>query len=392
MPPTTRSALIVGAGIAGLASALVLSRLGWRVTVVERAATLRGGAYVVGFSGIGYDTADRLGLMPALRRLESPWQPLQQVDGDGRVRATMTVAAQQAFAGPRIISILRGDLERTLDDAIDDSVERRWGQTITAVDERSDEVITTLSDGTQLSVDLLIGADGLHSTVRRLAFGPEDQYRYDFGADVVSFDLSDPPAELADRTTFLALVGRSAGIYPQRDGRLAAFFTFATDRPAGQPTGDAVAALGRVYGDLGWAWPEVIDRAKQVESVYFDSVSQIRMRTWTTRRIALLGDSAWAVSLLAGYGTSLAVGAAELLGDQLRQHTDILSALADWNRQLRPLVQRKQRQGRWSRDLLLPRNRAAVAARTAFFRLADRRLTRSIAGRFLGLDHDRPAG
>ena len=211
-----RTAVIIGAGIAGLSTALALARRNWHVVVLERATAPRGGAYVVGFAGVGYDAAERLGLLESLRRLESPWTPVQYVDGAGRIRATMDVESQRLLVGEQMISILRGDLEQVLHDALFDEstgagrVEVRFGESIDAIENGPDGVTATLADGSRIRADLLVGADGLHSTVRRMIFGPEEAYRYDLDAIVVSFALLDPPEQLADRTTFLTLVDRSA--------------------------------------------------------------------------------------------------------------------------------------------------------------------------------------
>jgi 2-polyprenyl-6-methoxyphenol hydroxylase-like FAD-dependent oxidoreductase len=378
-----RTALVVGAGIAGLATALQLSRGGWRVTVLERAPSLRGGAYVVGFSGLGYSAAERLGLIEELRRWASPWAEAQHVDGAGRIQATMPVASQRALVGDRLISILRGDLEQVLCSALGAGVELRFGETVTAIENRPDGVTASLGDGSRVHADLLVGADGLHSTVRRLVFGAEEEFRYDFGAAVASFEVAAPPAGLAGRTTFLALVGRGAGVYPQRGDRLAAFFTFASDRVAGDLAAGPVATLQRVYGDLGWVWPELLNRAATADAVYFDSISQIRMPGWSRDRVVLVGDSAWAVSLLAGYGSSLAVGGGELLGTVLDEHHDIPTALREWERRLRPLVLSKQRYGRRSRELFISTSRFSLALRSAMIRLTVHPVTTTLVRRLL---------
>lgn len=263
--PSDRTAIIVGAGIAGLATALSLARAKWSVIVLERAARLRGGAFVVGFSGMGYEAATRLGLVEELRARASPWRPMQQVDGDGRGLARMSEASQRALTGHRTVSILRGDLEGALYGAAQHVADIRFGQTVTDVTDGADGAVVTLRDGSRVAADLVIGADGAHSTVRRLVFDPEDRWRYDFGAKVASFEVIDPPTSVREKTTLLTAVGRSAGLYPQRDGRLSAFFTFVRD-DAG--TADAAASLGRAYGDLGWVWPDLIQRAVSAESIF----------------------------------------------------------------------------------------------------------------------------
>jgi 2-polyprenyl-6-methoxyphenol hydroxylase-like FAD-dependent oxidoreductase len=389
-----RSAVIIGAGIAGLATGLQLARLGWRVTLLERAPGPRGGAYVVGFSGVGYDAAERLDLVEELRRLESPWTKVRHLDGDGRVMATMDVESQRALLGGRMISILRGDLEQVLadalrDDALADRVELRFDESIGGIAQDRDGVTATLTDGSRIRADLLVGADGLHSTVRQLIFGPEEAFRYDLGALVASFAMLDPPAELAGWTTFLALVGRGAGVYPQRDDGLAVFFTFTGTSAPRERAERPAQTLRRVYGDLGWVWPQVLDRAAAAaESIFYDSISQIRLSTWSHGRVVLAGDAAWSVSLLAGHGSSLAVGGGELLGTLLDNQPDIPTALDAWERHLRPLVARKQRLGRRSRWLFIPRNRLSLAARSAAVRLAGSRPAGAVSAPLLGL-HER---
>lgn len=388
---TTRQALIVGAGIAGLTTALQLARTGWRVTIVERATGLRGGAYVVGFSGVGYDAAERLGLLDRLRALESSWTPSRHVDGEGRVLAAMDVDQQRALVGSRLISILRGDLERVLFEALraDDVSHRidvRFGQTVVGIFDSVDTVSATLADGSMCQADLLVGADGLHSEVRRSVFGPETRFRYDLGSDVASFTLRVPPNELAERTTFLASIGRGAGVYPQRDGGLAVFFTFAADpASSSERSMHPARTLQAIYGDLGWVWPEVLDRANSCEEIFYDSISQVRMAHWRNGHVVLVGDAAWSVSLLAGYGSSLAVGGGELLGTLLAEHDDVASAVAEWERRMRPLVNRKQLVGRRSRWLFVPRNRAEAALRSTTIRLAGSHLTSAVAARVLGI-------
>lgn len=367
----TRRVVIVGAGIAGLAGAVALSRFGWEVTLVERAPGLRGGAYVVGFSGLGYDAAEQLGLTEEIHLKSSPWTDVKQVDADGDVIAQMPVRLQQALVGKRIVSILRGELERILHRAVENCAEIRFGRTIADFEDCSGELAVALDDGSVIHCDLLLGADGLHSDVRRLAFGPEYRYRYDFNASVVSFNVDHPPDQVRDQTTLLSLKGRGAGIYPQHDGGMSAFFTFSDDRER-LSRDDPYSSLFAAYGDLRWVWPELISQVENNNSVFFDKICQIRMTDWTRGRVALLGDAAWSVSLLAGAGASLAVGGAYRLAILLESEPDASLALSRWNGDLRSHVRLKQWQGRLSRQLFIPTSGFSVSCRHAGMRLAEK--------------------
>lgn len=363
-----RSAIVVGAGIAGLASAVSLARAGWSVTIVERAPRLRGGAFVVGFSGIGFKAATRLGLQSELRARASPWRQLQQIDGDGRVLARLSESSQQTMSGRQMISILRGDLESVLYHSAQNCADLRYGQTVTAVKNGGNGVTIDLQDGTEISADLLVGADGAHSSVRSLVFGPEALWRYDFGAEVASYEISDPPLAVREKTTMLTMIGRSAGLHPQSDGGLSAFFTFESHLA---DSGDPMTRLQHAYGGLGWLWPELIHRAEDSESVFFDEITQIRMNAWHRGRVVLVGDAAWAVSLLAGAGSSLAVGGGLSLANHLSRHSDISVGLTRWQRHMRPHVIAKQALGRRTKQLFLPSTQFAVGLRIAGLRLAN---------------------
>ena len=378
-----RRVLIAGAGIAGLSAALRLHRSGWDVLVVERAPGLRGGGYMIGFLGIGYDAAERLGLAAELERTQPDPADLVYLDRNGRQRAVLPAAAQTALLGPRTLSLLRGDLEAVLHDAVRDSVEIRFSTTVETVDQDAEGVTVSLSDGRRERVDLLLGADGLHSTVRELVFGPEEEFRLDFGHSVATYLLERAPAAVPAATTVsMDLVGRSVGVYRVRQGRAAAFFAFRGTHPGA----DAVAVLRREFGDLGWAVPDLLRGLDGAESIYFDRICQIRMDRWSTGRVALLGDAAWCVSLFAGYGSSLAVGGADLLGDALdTTPEDIPAALAAWERRLRPTVAHKQRQGRRARALFVTPNALALQLRLWALRLSASGLVLWLMRRFLGL-------
>src|SRR5699024_7414042 len=152
------------------------------------------------------------------------------------------------------------------------------------------------------------------------------------------------------------------------DGGLSAFFTFES-RLA--DSDGPLARLKHAYRDLGWLWPELINRAECADSVFFDDITQIRMNAWHHGRIVLVGDAAWAVRPLAGAGSSLAVGGALSLAEHLHRESKIEVGLNRWQRHMRPHVATKQALGRRAKQLFLPSNQAAVSLRVAGIRIAD---------------------
>ncbi|MEV6860931.1 FAD-dependent oxidoreductase [Streptosporangium subroseum] len=350
--------IIIGAGIAGLAAALRLRRLGWESLIIERAPQRRGGGYGVAFGGIGYDAAERMGILPALKEKSFVTKELVYHKANGKRSFSLTRETIAATMGSRSMNILRGDVESVLYEAVRDTAEIRFATTIEAVAHDERAVHVTLSDGSVEHADLLIGADGLHSATRALVFGPEEDYRLDLDHMVAVYMLDKRPAAIAEGTTgTLSAGGRTVAVISVGDGRNVAFFGYRTQRGAGSLADGPHTVLPQVYGDMGWVVPEVLAGLKTAESVYFDTISQMVVDTWSRGRVVLLGDAAWCVTLFAGYGSSLAVGGADLLGAALENNPgDIPAALAQWEARLRPEVNKKQKLGRRVKGVYAPAN------------------------------------
>ena len=174
MPPPT--ILISGAGIAGPALAFWLNKSGHRVTIVELADGIRPGGQTVDLRGAGGDVVDRMGLLSEMQARSLDQRGVAWIRADGSRRADMPVTA---FNGNGLVSkleILRGDLVDVLYQATKEQTEYLFNTRITELSQTGDAVEATLTDGTKLSADLVVGADGPHSAVRRLVFGPEEQF------------------------------------------------------------------------------------------------------------------------------------------------------------------------------------------------------------------------
>ncbi|GGL44058.1 FAD-dependent monooxygenase [Planomonospora parontospora] len=360
--------LICGAGIAGLTLGWWLRRAGAEVTVVERAAGPRDDGYMIDFFGAGYDVAERMGILTELHGTSADIAEIVYLDGRGRRAGGLSYDSARAMAGGRVLSIMRGDLERILRSSLDPGTEIRYGTSVTAIRDVPGGVDVELTDGGVHRADLLVGADGLHSVVRRLVFGPEERYLRLLGYHTASYLVRDAglAEEVGRRALLVGVPDRQAGIYPTRDGDLAAWLVHAS--PGTVLPADTRAEITSRYRGMGGLVDRVL--AHCPEGPYYDQVAQIRMPGWTRGRVTLLGDAAHAVSLMAGQGSSMAMAGAHLLATELLG-AGVEAALERYERRMRPFVLGKQRSGRGAARWMVPHEAWRITLRNRLFGLAD---------------------
>jgi 2-polyprenyl-6-methoxyphenol hydroxylase-like FAD-dependent oxidoreductase len=207
--------LICGAGIGGLALALMLGRLGWETEVVERASGVREEGYMIDFFGPGFEAAEAMGLLPRLRQLAYPVDELNYVDRNGRRRASLDYQRMVRSLDGRLLSLLRGDLARAIYENLSGAVKVRFDSSVREVEQTPDEVLVTLTEGRRWSGDLLVGADGIHSTVRELVFGAESTYLRYLGFHTAAYTFVDDVLRdrLGDQFAMTDSVDRAVGLY-----------------------------------------------------------------------------------------------------------------------------------------------------------------------------------
>ena len=359
--------VICGAGITGLALANQLADLGGDVVLLERASGPRSQGYMIDFFGPGYDAVEAMGLLPAISEVAYHVDEASFVDEQGRRRAG--VRPEQFASGP-LLDLMRPDLERVLRDHLPPNVDIRFGTGPVAVEYGGDVVRVALADGTELEADLLVGADGVHSTVRRLVFGAESRFfRYlGFHTAAFTFDAPRIHAAIQGRACLTDTVGRQMGFYGLRDGRVV---TFGVHRATHASLPDDLRAGVRdAYRGLGWVVPEALEKCPPSAEIYYDQVAQIEMPSWSKGRVVLVGDACYAVSLLAGLGASLGIAGAYVLANQLARDQSIDEALAAYERLWRPVVEEKQKAGRAAARWFLPSSLWQLRVRRATLRLA----------------------
>ncbi len=354
--------LIVGAGVAGPTLAYWLRRAGHDVTLVERASELRRGGYVIDFWGAGFEVADRMGVLPEILRRGYRIGEVRQVNDAGRTFAAFRADVFFRATGGRYVSIPRGDLASILYDALDDRVERIFGDTVRALDDDGTRVRVTFEQGAPREFDLVVGADGQHSSIRRLVFGPEAQFETFLGITVAAFDVEGyrPRDELV--YVLHTEVGRQIARFAMDGDRTMFLLTFRDDGRAATEDDEAQRSVLRArMAGAGWETSRILAHLSEARTFYFDRVSQIRMPSWTRGRVALVGDAAACVSLLAGQGTALAMVESYVLAAELsRARGDHREAFSGYERMLMPFLRSKQEAAVRLAPAFAPKSRAQL--------------------------------
>jgi 2-polyprenyl-6-methoxyphenol hydroxylase-like FAD-dependent oxidoreductase len=377
--------LISGAGVAGPTLAHWLTRGGFDVTVVERARELRSSGNPVDVRGPAVAVVERMGLLPRLREFATTATALRFLDASGRTTGRIDLAATQRATGSREVELPRGDLARTLHEATRDDVEQLFDDTITDLVDDGHGVDVTFERAAPRRFDLVVGADGLHSAVRRLVFGPERDHVRHIGLHVATMPWS---GAVGDGTEIVLhnTPGRLLSLHPVRGRALAAFIYRGPAAPGydHRDTAQHKRLVAAAYADSGWLAPRLLAELAATDDLYFDQVSEVRMARWSRGRVVLLGDAASCVSLF-GEGSSLAIAGAATLAEALSAHrADPAAAFARYETAHRALTTPKQRSVRAAAGMVVPATRLGLAARNAGARLwplvtAAARLRRAIS-------------
>jgi 2-polyprenyl-6-methoxyphenol hydroxylase-like FAD-dependent oxidoreductase len=362
-----RTILISGAGIAGPTLAFWLRAAGFEPTLIERAPSLRSGGYVIDFWGLGYDIAERMDLTSDLNRIGYHVRELRVIDDQGRRLAGFGTKVFRELTDGRYVTLARSELSRLLFERAMESTEVVFGDEIVGLQEQPDGVRVQFRHSPERRFDLVIGADGLHSAVRRLAFGPQPQFEKYLGYAVAAFEVRGYSPRDEDVYLMYGQPGRMLGRFTLHDNRTLFLFVFADDSPSLPATIDAQkAALRERFRDGHWECPRILNELDRADELYFDRVSQIRIDRWSRGRIALTGDAAFCVSLVAGQGSALAMTSTYVLAGELASAGgQYQQAFGNYEARLRAFIETKQKGAARFAAAFAPRTRWGLRFRNA---------------------------
>jgi 2-polyprenyl-6-methoxyphenol hydroxylase-like FAD-dependent oxidoreductase len=359
--------IINGLGVAGPALAYWLTKSRHDVLLVEQAPCLRRGGYVIDFWGIGYDIVEKMGLIAEIRDLGYQVGEVRFVDDHGLKRGGFDVDVFGRMTNDRFTSVPRSDIAATIYRAIEGEVETLFGDSVAGIQEHDDGVQVSFDRAPPRDADLVIGADGLHSRVRQLAFGPESDFEVSLDYHVAVFEAEGyRPRE---ERVYLShnLPGRQVSRFSMRDDKTMFLFVLRDEYMHGD---DPKSILTNAFAGAGWEWPRIEKELECANDIYFDTVSQIRMDRWTTGRTALVGDAAACVSLMAGEGTGLAIAEAYVLAGELHACAgDVAAAFSRYEQRLLPFVKRKQESAARFASSFAPKTAAGITFRNAVTKL-----------------------
>lgn len=359
-----RNVLISGASVAGPALAYWLRRYAFNPTVVERAPAPRGGGQAVDLRGTARQVVERMGIMKSIREAHTGARGMYVVDGEGKRLVSMGADAMNGSGGMIAeIEILRGDLVRILHEATRDEVEYIFDDSISSMAEDDRGVRVAFERSAPRTFDLVVGADGLHSNVRGLAFGDESKFVRGLGCYVAIFSTSNDYHlngwELmhnipGNRRT----PGKTVLLYPvrqNREVRATFFFAAPTARFDRHDSAQQKQLVAHAFASEGWECPRLLTAMQTASEFYCDQVALVQADRWSRGRVVLLGDAAYCPSPMSGMGTSLAlVGAYVLAGELAAAGEGYTAAFASYQQQMLAAVRRAQKFASSGHMTLLP--------------------------------------
>lgn len=367
-----KNILISGAGIAGTTLAFWLKKFGFNPTIIESSPALREGGHAIDFMGAGFDVAEKMGIIAALKTVDINFSKLVFVDNNNKERGSMNYQKIKNFLNGRAFTLFRSDLAKVIYQSIGEDVEIIFGNTIAKIDQNEKDVTVTFQSGKTRNFDLLAGADGLHSNVRKLVFGNESQFEKYYGYYTSSFTIDN--FSLGNRAFSMYNVPyKQVAVFSKDGNKTTAFFIFASPGKLSYHHHDIAKQkqiLKSEFENSGWKCRELLSQIDATTDFYFDSVSQIKMNSWYKGRVTLVGDAGYCPSLLSGKGSTLAMVGAYILAGELKQaNGNYKTAFERYEILFKPFMEKKQKSAQSFAKSFIPKSNFGIWLRNKVFKL-----------------------
>lgn len=368
------TALVVGASMAGLSTAAQLTDIGYTVTVAERAPHLRLVGSPIDVRGEALTVADKMGILDTIReyKVASDERPVFTTFVDSKGEAVAELPVEMANDSVDDIEISREALINVLHSRIGTSAEflyRDWPVNVTEDDAG---VAVAFASGRNERYHIVVGADGIHSSVRKMVLGPESIFRKHLGVYYAIVDLPPGTKNIVNESRTYNCPGGMVGINDYGDRAFGVFAFRAPERDYDyrNTTAQKDLLIEAFAHEQGWHVPFLLDTVREAEDIYFDSVSQVHMPRWSHGRVVLVGDAAHAASLFSGRGTSLAMMGAAILAEALTESGhEPFAAFERYEARLRPAVDKAQEGVSEARDFMVPETQVDIDERNLRFPL-----------------------
>ncbi|UKT64287.1 FAD-dependent monooxygenase [Pedobacter mucosus] len=337
-----KKVLISGASIAGPTLGFWLAKYGYDVTIVERSESLRLGGQNLDIRGAGRAIAKMMGIEEQILAANTGEIGLQFVNGKNEVEAEFPANGSDSFTSEA--EIIRGDLVNILYECTKENVKYLFGKFITSINQNSDKVDIKFSDNSNESFDLLIAADGVRSTTRKLIFGDEPKLKF-VGLYNAWFTIPKVERDTKWARWYTAPGSRVILLRPDNHGTIRASFSFLSNNESylNQTNNEQKEVLKHKLLGAGWEEERLMNEIENNRDVYFDGISQVQAPRWFDGRAGMIGDAAYCPTPLTGMGTTLAIVGAYLLAGELSRHDHHENAFLAYKKRMRPFVEKVQK-------------------------------------------------
>lgn len=358
--------LVVGASFAGLTTAYWMNKLGFDVTVVEVAGSLKKGGTPVDIQGPTVEIIKRMGLFDRVRANRLKMGRLEFKNADDVTEGGMDRQTDDQQGASEDCEIERDVLLEIMFDTVKDDVAFQFGTSIASLEDSANDVTVAFKDGSQQSFALVFGCDGNHSSVRRMLFGPETDYAHFLG-QYFSITIVEGLLIEANTTQMFNVPGKAVMLNAYNN-KTDIVLCFSSEKEITYDYRDEALQRQIIAGQfsgLSWRVAELLEKVAKSETFYFDKISQIKMPSWTNGRVALVGDSAYCASPAAGMGGSLAIIGATTLADALEKHSGEFNAAFKEYDGFRPYIEEVQARAAGNLEMLIPQTEQAIRLRNS---------------------------